>query len=178
MPGGVVSKPMHTVGEGATTPINCCGHIFDTSICRICNAGSRYHPIYCEGQNRLGDVKAELMKEPLPLIAEPLNYGKLATERASVYGDPEQSHIAIGLAWEAVFRNRYQVQKKNVDGQEVMVSDQIVVGQMFPAELVALMLGIFKVVRAARPTFHLDSYEDAEVYLMEFSKAWRQRDQE
>lgn len=167
---------------------NCCGHAFTqgggapgshgystSTVCAACLSGANYHPKSCGRRS----VEIPPPAPPQPGAAPPdsnpcqggptagSSYGALAEERASIYGDPEQSHISIGLAWEAVFRNRYQWTEKPCF---------IPQGQMFPAELVALMLAAFKLVRASRPTFHLDSYEDMVVYFKEFSQQWRQRD--
>lgn len=90
----------------------------------------------------------------------------IEAERSEFYGDPLESHTAIGLAWEGVFRNRYQ---------DLRQLDECVgptTLPIFPADLVALMLAAFKVVRAARPKYKQDSYDDAHVYL-DFSERFR-----
>src|SRR5678815_5205847 len=53
----------------------------------------------------------------------------LEEERSQVYGDPQISHTSIGLAWEGVFRNRYQDLEPHLGPP----------GFLFPDELVALM---------------------------------------
>lgn len=98
----------------------------------------------------------------------PETYEILERSRSMVYGDPLESHIAIGLAWEGIFRNRYQ-------DLDFVIENHVPRGQLFPPDLVALMEATFKNVRAARPVFHKDSYDDAHVYL-NFSERFRQGD--
>jgi hypothetical protein len=73
---------------------------------------------------------------------------KIAIARQKLYGDPKISHDAIGAAWRAILQNRYQ---------DVVIPP-------IPAELVALMFAAFKLVRAARPLYHQDNYDDAQIY--------------
>ena len=98
----------------------------------------------------------------------------LEESRKSIYGDPFLSHQAIGLAWEGVFRNRYHnlgayLNKPTGLPGIIQIGKP---GELFPPDLVAEMLAAFKIVRLARPVFHEDSANDAEVYI-EFSKRFR-----
>jgi hypothetical protein len=86
---------------------------------------------------------------------------QLEKDRTEVYGDPYESHMAIGLAWEGILRNRFQSEFTRFKP-----------GELFPPEIVALMMSSFKNVRAARPHFNKDSYDDAHIYL-DFSERFR-----
>ena len=104
----------------------------------------------------------------------------LEVERGKIYGDPFLSHEAIGLAWEGIFRNRYHGlclcdHKFGAHLATVGIPElsHPVVGQLFPADLVALMLAGFKVTRDARPVFHKDSGDDAKVYI-DFARRFRE----
>lgn len=104
-------------------------------------------------------------REDASKLMEEARLKALSDQRSEVYGDPLQSHIAIGLAWEGIFRNRYQAAE---DGSNIDPG----IGVLFPPDLVALMMAAFKNVRAARPIFKADSYDDAAVYLG-YSRSWR-----
>lgn len=90
----------------------------------------------------------------------------LEATRSELYGDPYQSHLAIGLGWEGKFRNRYQ------ELDEALLNLGIEPGSLFPPDLVALFLADFKTTRASRPIFNQDSYDDNHVYL-NFSERFR-----
>lgn len=72
----------------------------------------------------------------------------LEESRSSVYGDPFISHKAIGYTWRGILQNRFQ---------ELEIPE-------ITADLVAELLAGFKITRAARPGYHQDSYDDAQVY--------------
>ena len=76
------------------------------------------------------------------------SHKKITTARHKFYGDPKISHDAIGVVWRAIMQNRYQ---------DVVIPP-------IPADLVALMFAAFKLVRAARPLYHQDNYDDAQIY--------------
>lgn len=73
---------------------------------------------------------------------------KLEEERGEYYGDPAISHRAIGYAFRGVLQNRFH----HLEIPEI------------PNDLVAELLAAFKIVRAARPIYRQDSYDDAQVY--------------
>lgn len=125
------------------------------------------------------DGKRKKKENFLPLLNHllpNLNYKEdpvesVIEERKAVYGDPFLSHQAIGLAWEGVFRNRFHHIITLLNKE---YGEDIYVGKLFPADLVAEMLAAFKVVRLARPIFLEDSAIDAQAYI-KFSVEFRSR---
>jgi hypothetical protein len=83
---------------------------------------------------------------------------QLSKERSDFYGDPEVSHRAIGWAWRAILQNHFQ---------HMHIPE-------WPARITALMMSCFKEVRAARPKYRADSYDDAHVYLR-YTEDWHKR---
>lgn len=73
---------------------------------------------------------------------------KTIAERGKVYGDPQESHRNIGLAWTALLQQHYGVTLKDP----------------IPAYLVAQMMVVFKINRSAR-VFKKDNYVDGQAYL-------------
>lgn len=82
---------------------------------------------------------------------------RLEKIRQEVYGDPFISHTAIGYVWRGILQNRFH---------ELIIPP-------IPADLVAEMLAGFKITRAARPSYHQDSYDDAQVYT-KFGKRFKE----
>lgn len=83
-------------------------------------------------------------------------YKKITAARHKIYGDPKVSHEAIGYAWRAILQNSFQ-------------------GIIIPpisADLVALLFAAYKLVRAARPPYHQDSFDDAQIYI-EFAEHFK-----
>lgn len=68
-------------------------------------------------------------------------------ERGKIYGNPEESHKNIGLAWTGIIQQHYGI---NLD-------------HPIPSWLVALMMVQFKAQRAAR-VFHADNFVDLHAY--------------
>jgi hypothetical protein len=91
-------------------------------------------------------------------------------DRSAFYGDVRLSHQAIGLAFEAVLSNRYHWLAETL-------RDKSLVGQFIPDELAALMLAVFKTVRASRPEYREDSYDD-NINFLKFSQDMRVEDEE
>ena len=81
---------------------------------------------------------------------------KVEVDRGIIYGDPKISHRAIGYGIRGVLQNAWH----DIEVPEI------------PDHLVALILAVFKTCRAARPTYHSDSYDDNHVYL-DFSERFR-----
>jgi len=72
----------------------------------------------------------------------------IIAERGKVYGDPRDSHVNIGLSWTGLFQQHYGITLPHV----------------VPPSLVAQMMVVFKMNRAAR-VFHEDNYVDAHAYV-------------
>jgi len=96
--------------------------------------------------------------------------GEIVKDRSDFYGDVRLSHQSIGLAFEAVLSNRYHWLAE-------ALRDKSLVGQFVPDELAALLLAAFKVVRASRPEYRQDSYDDG-INFLKFSQDMREQDEE
>jgi hypothetical protein len=81
-----------------------------------------------------------------PLVSDIVS--ETIAERGKVYGDPQLSHENIGLSWTGLIQQHYG----------------ITLAQPLPAHLVAQMMVVFKMQRAAR-VYHADNYVDAKAYL-------------
>ena len=73
---------------------------------------------------------------------------RIKAERQAVYGDPQQSHENIGLSWTGLIQQHYGLR----------------LDHPLPSWLVAQMLVVFKIQRAAR-VYHRDNYDDAVNYM-------------
>lgn len=89
--------------------------------------------------------------------AQPDPVAATIAERGKVYGDPYLSHVNIGLSWTALLQQHYGIE----------------LAHPIPAELVAQMMVVFKMNRAAR-VFHADNYLDAHAYVR-FADDFQQR---
>ena len=94
----------------------------------------------------------------------------IVKDRSDFYGDVRLSHQAIGLAFEAVLSNRYHWLAETL-------RDKSLGGEFIPDELAALMLAVFKTIRAARPAYREDSYDD-NINFLKFSQDMRVEDEE
>jgi len=74
---------------------------------------------------------------------------EIKAERTAIYGDPEDAHACIGMAWTAIL-------KANNPGSDILIGPRVV----------ALMMASLKIVRAARPYKRdEDAYDDAMNYV-------------
>ena len=73
--------------------------------------------------------------------------GETIAKRGEIYGDPRESHNNIGLSWTALIQQHFEIELPHP----------------IPASLVAQMMVVFKMQRAAR-VFHRDNYIDAQAY--------------
>lgn len=78
----------------------------------------------------------------------PEHLSQILAERGAIYGDPLDSHANIGLSWTGLIQQHYG----------------ITLDHPLPTSLVAQMMVVFKMQRAAR-VYHADNYDDAVNYL-------------
>lgn len=74
---------------------------------------------------------------------------QLQIDRNATYGDPYAGHVAVGKACTALIENHYG----------------IVLPHAVPASLMAQMMVMVKMVRAAYGPGHQDNFDDAHVYV-------------
>lgn len=88
-------------------------------------------------------------------MAQPNTVAATVAERGKVYGAPLPSHRNIGLSWTGLLQQHYGIEFDHP----------------IPPELVAQMMVVFKMQRAAR-VFHADNYVDGMAY-MGFAEEWQ-----
>ena len=90
----------------------------------------------------------------------PDHLDKIKAERQKVYGDPRKNHEGIAQMWASILEPHWE-----------RIRDQ----KPLPPHVVAMMMALLKINRM-RLKFHADNYDDAAVYLLQFSRDWQEQE--